>query len=213
MKTRAIHPITLLITLAGCCTNWADIGTFSTSSLAAQIRDYERASREHCIRREGRGLFISAVADHERESATAMIELLKHPVAGFPPEDAIDVLEGVYSRGIDLRDPETLRLLSSIEATPIGSSARGPRTRYGGCVLMLPVSCSRQKLTATPSISPIPRRDEPAMHHLEGSPVGSVSRRLRQEVISTWAIRVLGGGPLRRLSIRLRKERKWSWLG
>ena len=126
MKTRAIHPLTLLIALAGCCTNWADIDTFRASSLAVQIGEFERASREHCIRREGRGLFISAMADHERESATAMIELLKHPVAGFPPEDAIDVLEGVYSRGIDLRDPETLRLLSSIEAT---SSDRFVRAR------------------------------------------------------------------------------------
>jgi len=126
MKTRALHPITLLIALAGCSTNWAEIETFSTSSLAAQIREFERASREHCIRREGRGQFISAMAHHEKEAAAAMIELLKHPVADFPPEDAIDVLEGVYSRGIDLRDPETLRLLSSIAAT---SSDRGVRAR------------------------------------------------------------------------------------
>jgi len=126
MKTRAINPITLMITLAACCTNWADIRAFSVSSLDEQIREFERASREHCIRREGRGLFISAMADHEKEAATAMIELLKHPDGGFPPEDAIDVLEGVYSRGIDLRDPETLRLLSSIEAT---SSDRFVRAR------------------------------------------------------------------------------------
>ena len=118
MRTRALHQITLLITLLGCCTTHSiDIETFSASPLAAQIREYERARREHCIPHENRGILISEMGNHGEEAAAAMIEILKHPAAGFPPEDAIDVLESVYRLGIDLRDPETLHLLSGIEAT------------------------------------------------------------------------------------------------
>jgi hypothetical protein len=118
MRTRALHQITLLITLVGCCaTHSIDIETFSASPLAAQIREYERARREHCVPHENRGILISEMGNHGKEAATAMCEILKHPSVGFPPEDAIDVLESVYRLGIDLRDPETLHLLSSIEAT------------------------------------------------------------------------------------------------
>lgn len=117
MKNHAIHRIMLLTTLAGCCTHWIDIHTFRASSLAEQIPEFERALREHCIPRESFGLLITGMASHGREAATAMIQLLKNPAGGFPPQDAIEVLDALYARGVDLRDPETLRLLSSIEAT------------------------------------------------------------------------------------------------
>ena len=122
----AIPRIMLLATLAGCCTNWINTHSFRASSLAEQIPAYERAVREHCIPRENRGLLISGMANHGKEAATAMIALLQHPVADFPQEDAIDVLEAVYRRGIDLRDPETLQLLTTIGAT---SSNRFVRAR------------------------------------------------------------------------------------
>jgi hypothetical protein len=124
MKNHALHRIILLVTLAGCCTNRINIHVFRTSSLADQIREFVRASREHCIPGENFGPLISGMASHGRESATAMIEILKRPASGFAPEVAIDVLESVYRRGIDLRDPETLRLLSSIEATSPDRSVR-----------------------------------------------------------------------------------------
>lgn len=127
MSTRLLYQITFLITLAGCCTTHSiDVEAFSASPLAAQMREYERARLEHCIPHENRGILISEMGNHGKEAATAMIEILKHPVVGFPPEDAIDVLESVYRLGIDLRDPETLRLLSSIEAN---SSDRFVRAR------------------------------------------------------------------------------------
>jgi len=115
-----------LATLAGCCTHWIDVNTFRATSLSEQIPEFERARREHCIPRESFGLLITGMARHGREAAAAMIEILKHPTLGFPPEDAIEVLDAVYSQGVDLRDSETLRLLSSIEAT---SSNRFVRTR------------------------------------------------------------------------------------
>jgi hypothetical protein len=124
MKNYAIPRIVLLATLAGCCSHWIDNETFSAIPLAAQIRDFERGNREHCIRREGKGILIVEMANHGRESATAMIAILKHPVPGFPPRDAIEVLELVYAEGIDLRDPETLSLLASIEATSADRSVR-----------------------------------------------------------------------------------------
>jgi hypothetical protein len=117
MKNHAIHRIMLLATLAGCCTHWIDINAFRASSLAEQIPEFERARREHCIPRESFGLLITGMASHGREAATEMIELLKHPAPGFLPQDAIEVLDALYSQGVDLRDPETVHLLSSIEAT------------------------------------------------------------------------------------------------
>ena len=126
MKSHAIHLTLLLVSLTGCCTHWIDNETFSVSSLAEQVPEYERGVRERCIRREGKGILISAMASHGMEAATTMVEILKHPVLGFPPEDAIDVLESVYAQGIDVRDPETLRLLSTIENT---SSDRFVRAR------------------------------------------------------------------------------------
>jgi hypothetical protein len=112
-----IRWIILLAPLAGCCSHWVDIRAFRASSLAEQIPEFERAYREHCIPRESLGLLITGMASHGMEAAAAMIEILKNPNSGFPQGDAIEVLEALYEQGIDLRDPETLRLLSSIETT------------------------------------------------------------------------------------------------
>jgi hypothetical protein len=116
--TANVAGIALLAVVSGCCSHWVDIKTFRYSSLAEQIREYERGFREGCIPREGgQATLLTEMSTHGLDSADAMTNLLKHPSPDFPLEDAMDVLEFVHWLGTDLRNHESMRVLASIAET------------------------------------------------------------------------------------------------
>jgi hypothetical protein len=117
MTPMSLCQVLALTILTGCCSNWVDIDTFDERPLNQQIPEYERGMREHCIRRESQGLLIVGMASHGVEAATAMSAILEHPSPDFPPEDAIDVIEGVHAGGTDLRNDDSLRVLARIADT------------------------------------------------------------------------------------------------
>jgi hypothetical protein len=116
--TANVAGIALLAVLSGCCSHWVDIETFRQSSLAQQIREYERGLREGCIRREGgQPALLTEMSTHGLDSADAMTNLLKHPSPDFPLKDAMDVLVNVHYLSADLREHESMRVLASLAET------------------------------------------------------------------------------------------------
>jgi hypothetical protein len=108
----------LLITfLSSCCAGRISLREFSAESLELQIRAYEAAIAHKCVYSERLGL-LDAMSQHGYQSADAMADLLEHPVASFPIQDAVTVIRFTHFVGTDLRQHRTMLVLQRLAATP-----------------------------------------------------------------------------------------------
>jgi hypothetical protein len=118
----------LSLALNACCLRRIDIVGFGQNTLDRQVSVYAEAAGNKCVYSE-RGHLLDVIASHGYSAADAMIRILDRPQSGFPPEDAIVVLEFVHFGGADLRKHPAMALLEHLAVNAQDPAVRAQAER------------------------------------------------------------------------------------